>query len=148
MARSSSTRWYAALAALVVFVLLAWLLGSVLRLTEGERVVLRVALVALGLVAAGALLWFLRPRAEPVAAAPAAAGRDEAVAAIAQARAGLPRGAFDARTAVLVVGSRGSCKTTVVTRAGLDAELLAGTAAPTGPTEAPAATDAANVWLA
>ncbi|MBV9879090.1 MAG: hypothetical protein JO180_01275, partial [Gemmatirosa sp.] len=140
MPRSSSTRWYAALAVLVVFVLLAWLLGAVLTLTDGERVVLRVALIALGLVAAGALLWFLRPRGEPIAVA-TGPDRDDALVAVATARARMPRGAFDARPVVLVAGSRGSCKTTVVTRAGLDAELLAGDAG-----EAP--TDAANVWLA
>ena len=76
MARSKSTRWYAALAVLLVFVLLAWLLGGVLTLTEGERVALRVGLVVLGLMAAGSLLWFLRP----------VAGRRTARAAASQSR--------------------------------------------------------------
>ena len=49
MARSKSTRWYAALVVLLAFVLLAWLLGAVLTLTDGERVALRVGLVVLGI---------------------------------------------------------------------------------------------------
>ena len=78
MARSKSTRWYAALVVLLAFVLLAWLLGGVLTLTDGERVALRVGLVVLGLVAAGSLLWFLRPVDEPVDVA-AGPGRDDAL---------------------------------------------------------------------
>ena len=109
MARSKSTRWYAALAVLLAFILLAWLLGGVLTLTDGERVALRVGLIVLGLAAAGALLWFLRPVDEP-AVVQAAPGRDEALAAVAAARARLPRGTFDAKPIVLVLGSQGSCK--------------------------------------
>ena len=145
MARSKSTRWYAALVVLLAFILLAWLLGAVLTLTDGERVALRVGLVVLGLVAAGTLLWFLRPVDEP-AAAPAASGRDEALATVAAARARLPRGAFDAKPIVLVLGSQGSCKTTVVLRSGMDPQLLAGDAPP-AKGEAPKSTSSANVWL-
>ncbi|MDF1505621.1 hypothetical protein PYV61_21905, partial [Roseisolibacter sp. H3M3-2] len=142
MARPAATRWYAALATLIVFVLLAWMLGAVLPLSEGERTVLRVALLALGLVAAAALLWWLRPDAP---AAPAAGpGRDDALTVVTTARAPSPRAAFDARPMVLLVGTEGSCKSTVVARAGLDAELLAGD----GAGEAPPATAAANLWLA
>jgi len=144
MARSKSTRWYAALAVLVAFILLAWLLGGVVPLTDGERVALRVGLIVLGLVAAVALLWFLRPVDEPtVAAAP---GRDDALAAVAAARARLPRGAFDAKPIVLVLGSQGSCKTTVVTHSGTDPQLLAGDAPP-AKGETPKSTANANVWL-
>jgi type VI secretion system protein ImpL len=145
MARSKSTRWYAALVVLLAFVLLAWLLGAVLTLTDGERVALRVGLVVLGLVAAGALLWFLRPIDEP-AAAPAASGRDEALATVAAARARMQRGAFAAKPIVLVLGAQGSCKTTVVMRSGTDPELLAGDAPP-AKGEAPKPTSSANVWL-
>ena len=145
MARAKSTRWYAALVVLLAFILLAWLLGAVLTLSDGERVALRVGLVVLGLVAAGALLWFLRPVDDP-AAAPAASGRDEALATIAAARARLQRGTFDAKPIVLVLGSQGSCKTTVVMRSGTDPQLLAGDAPP-AQGEAPKSTPNANVWL-
>jgi type VI secretion system protein ImpL len=142
MARPAATRWYAALATLLVFVLLAWLLGAVLPLTEGERTALRVGLLALGLIAAAALLWYLRPDAP--AAPVAGPGKDDALVAVAAARARLPRGAFDQRPLVLLVGTEGSCKTTVVTRAGLDTELLAGDAVG----DTPPTTKAANLWMA
>src|SRR5688500_8134279 len=145
MARSKSTRWYAALAVLLAFILLAWLLGGVLALTDGERVALRVGLVVLGLVAAGALLWFLRPVDEPIDI-PASPGRDDALAAVAAARARLPRGALDAKPIVLVLGSRGSCKTTVVAQSGTDPQLLAGDA-PAGKGDAPPPTAGANLWI-
>ena len=145
MARSKSTRWYAALAVLLAFVLLAWLLGGVLTLADGERVALRVGLLVLGLVAAGSLLWFLRPVDEPIDI-PAGPGRDDALAAVAAARARLPRGALDAKPIVLVLGSQGSCKTTVVTQSGTDPQLLAGDA-PAAKGDAPPTTAGANLWL-
>jgi type VI secretion system protein ImpL len=145
MARSKSTRWYAALAVLVAFILLAWLLGGVLTLTDGERVGLRVGLIVLGLAAAGALLWYLRPVDEPVLEK-ASSGRDDAIAALAAARARLSRGALDAKPIVLVLGSQGSSKTTVVTHSGTDPQLLAGDAPPAAG-DAPKATAGANVWL-
>jgi type VI secretion system protein ImpL len=145
MPRSPQTRWVAAAAALFVFALAAWLLGAAFTLTAGERAVLRGGLVVLGVALAAALVWFLRPTA-PVAA-PRAAG-DDALGALAAARARLGRGAFAVRPVVLVVGTAGSCKTTVVTRAGLDPVLLAGDAPATAPGAAPPPTAAANVWLA
>ena len=143
MARPASTRWYAAIAALVVFLLLAWLLGEVLPLTPPERTVLRVGLVVLGLIAAVSLLWFLRPDAPGPRAA---TGGDDALVAIRTARARLPRGvgSFDRRPLVLLVGTQGSCKSTVMVRSGLDAELLAGDVT----NDAPASTAAINLWLA
>jgi type VI secretion system protein ImpL len=145
MARNASTRWYAAIAALVVAILIAWLAGGVLTLTPGERVVVRVAFIALGLIAAAALLWFLRPADGPELPAAAAAG-DEALTAIAAARARMPRGAFDAHPMVLVVGPAASCKTSVIVHAGMDPELLAGD--DVRGTDAPPSTKAANLWLA
>jgi type VI secretion system protein ImpL len=137
------TRWVAALAALAVFSLAAWLFGSVLTLSPVERTWLRAALLALGTLLAGALLWFLRPGAP----APRRAG-DDALNALAAARGRLGRRAFDRRPVVLVAGTVGSCKTTLVARAGVDAVLLAGDPAPAAPGDAPAPTAAANVWLA
>ncbi len=146
MARSKSTRWYAALAVLLAFILLAWLLGGVLTLTDGERVALRVGLVVLGLVAAGSLLWFLRPVDEPIDVA-AGPDRDDALAAVAAARARMPRGALDAKPVILVVGSHGSCKTTVVAHSGTDPQLLAGDAPATTTGNAPPSTAGANLWV-
>jgi type VI secretion system protein ImpL len=145
MARNSSTRWFSALAVLIVFVLLAWLLGAVLTLSDAERVALRVGLLALGIVAAAALLWYLRPQDEPLVATPGAP-RDDALVAIATARGRLPRGAFDSKPLVLVVGTDASCKTTLVTQAGINPQLLAGDA-PVASGSAPPPTAAANLWL-
>lgn len=144
MARNPSTRWYSALAVLIIFVLLAWLLGAVLTLTDGERVALRVGLVALGLIGACALLWYLRPQEESVVA-PTDTKGDDVVATVAAARARLPRGVFDSKALVLVVGTEGSCKTTLVARSGTDPELLAGDA--TAGSDISAKTALANLWL-
>lgn len=140
MARSSQTRWYAAIAVLVVFVLLAWLLGAVLTLTDGERTVLRVGLLFLGLLAAAALLWYLRPGADALPERSKDDERDDLTTVVDAARARLPRGAFDGMPLVLVAGIEGSTKTTVVTKSGLDAQLLAG--------DLEGSTAAANVWVA
>src|SRR5688500_13723791 len=144
MPQSRQTRWFAALAALVVFVLLAWLLGAVLTLTDGERVIVRVGLLTLGLIAAVALLWFLRPTDQPVVAA-GGEQKDDALLAVESARGRVGRGAFDQSPLVLVLGTEGSAKTTIVTRAGLDADLLAGDATG-GSSDRPAATAGVNLW--
>ena len=104
MPRSPQTRWVAALVALVVFLLAAWLFGSALVLTDPERAVLRVGLVVLGLLLAAALLWYLRPAAAGVPAPPRRA-HDDALGALAAARARLGRGAFGSRPGVLVAGA-------------------------------------------
>src|SRR5436189_4659675 len=106
MARSKSTRWYAAFVVLLAFILLAWLLGAVLTLSDGERVALRVGLVVLGLVAAVALLWYLRPQDE-VIVAPSSSGGEDLIAIVTAARARLPRGVFARKALVLVTGAQG-----------------------------------------
>jgi type VI secretion system protein ImpL len=141
MAGSNSKRWIAALVALVVFIVLAWVLGVYVPLTDGERLWLRVGLVTLGVITAGALAWFLRPQGPP---APSKQ-KDDALVSVATARARMPRGAFDAKPLVLLVGTEGSCKTTVVQRAELDPELLGGEAL--GGDGPPAPTASANLWL-
>ncbi|HEY0780535.1 MAG TPA: type VI secretion system protein, partial [Gemmatirosa sp.] len=146
MTRSPQTRWIAALAALLLFLLSAWLFGSALVLTDAERTVLRVGLVVLGVLAAAALLWWLRPSAAPTPAPNPT--KDDALGALTAARARLPRGAFDARPLVLIVGATGSTKTTIVARSGTDPALLAGDAPVLGPGDAAPPTAAANVWAA
>ena len=140
MAGNKSTRWYAAIAALVVFIILAWLFGSVLTLTDAERTGLQVGLVVLGLIAAVALLWYLRP-GEPAPAATREGG-DDALLALDAARTRASRRTFDRMPVVFVMGTTGSCKTSIVTHGELDLELLAGDAAADPPTP----TTAANFW--
>lgn len=111
---------------LLVYLLVAWLLGGWLGLRGWELWVLRSLLLFLGLAAAGLVFWYLSKRgAEPAQA-------DELDAAIATANARLsssrvPGGAsLNALPLVLVVGPTGSTKTTTVVRSGLNPDLLAG----------------------
>lgn len=132
-------RFLAAGAALVLFLVAAWISSATMTLTPTERWVLRIVLAVLGLAAAGLILWFMRPKATDDSAVDTSG--DDALATISAARKRLPRGTFDQRPLVLLLGSTGSCKTTVVTRSGLDPELLAGEA-----TGDDAATQAVNLW--
>ena len=140
MAVNKATRWYAALAALIVFILLAWLFGSVLTLTDGERTGLRVGLVVLGLIAAVSLLWYLRP-GEPAPTA-ARGTTDDAQTALDAARTRATRRAFDRMPLVFVVVTKGCCKTSLAAHSELDLEQLSGDAA----SEPPTPTTAANFW--
>ncbi len=137
--KKPATRWIAAGVVLLLFVAAAWLLGNLLTLSTTEQWILRIGLVLLGVAAAAMLWWYLRPREAPDPNIDTSG--DDAVQTIAEARKRLARGAFDQRPLVLLLGSSSSCKTTVVTRSGLDPELLAGEA-----TGADAPTAAVNVW--
>jgi type VI secretion system protein ImpL len=132
-------RFLAAGAALVLFLVAAWVASATMTLTPTERWVLRIVLAVLGLAAAGLIVWFMRPK--PTDDTAVDTSGDDAIATIQSARKRLPRGTFDQRPLVLLLGATGSCKTTVVTRSGLDPELLAGEATGTD-----AATEAVNVW--
>lgn len=142
MALSKNTsRWLIAAATLLLFLLLLVALEKSLTLDATSVWVVRIGFVLLGLVAAGAVLWFLRPQeAEPVLDP-----GDDVLLAIGAARARLPRGAFASRAMVLVLGPQGSAKSTIVARSGGDPELLAGDV-PSGANEVPPATKTANVW--
>ena len=139
--RKPFVRWVLAAAVLLVFVLVVVLIERSVRLDVLTTWGLRVGLVLLGLIAAGTILWYLRPQdAEPVLDS-----GDDVLLAIGAARARLPRGTFFNRALVLVLGPSGAAKTTVVARSGGDPELLAGDA-PAAASDAPVPTKAANVW--
>jgi type VI secretion system protein ImpL len=139
MPRSKPLALVAALLVLLVFVAAAWLLGSAATLGDGERRAIRVALALLGVTAA-ALTWrLLRPRAP---AAPAAAP-DDALVAVAAARARLPRGGFDARPLVLVLGSEGKRQD----HRGRALRARSRAAGRRGGGTEPVPTRAVNVWL-
>ena len=138
--RKPATRWIIAGVVLLFFVLLMVLLSFMLTLDPVSTWVLRIGLVVLGLIAAGAILWYLRP-ADDV---PLDAG-DDVLLALQSASAKLPRGSFLSRPMVVVVGAEGSAKTTLVARSGGTPELLAGEA-PTAVTDAPVPTKTVNVW--
>src|SRR5690606_14824132 len=104
--------------------------------------IVRVAFILLGLVTAGAILWFLRPVKEAAAGAV-----DDASLVIKAAQSRLPGGNLTSRAIVLVIGPENATKTTLVARSkSANPELLAG-AAPTAVTEAPVPTRDLNLWL-
>lgn len=139
--RKPYVRWIIAAAVLLLFILIMVVLDRTMTLDTVSRWLLRIGFVVLGLIAAGAIVWFLRPRdAEPPKDL-----SDEVLLNINAARERLPRGQFAKRPMVLLIGPQGAAKTTVVTRSGGDPELMAGDA-PKSTFEAPASTKSANLW--
>lgn len=136
-----STRWLLAGATFAAFLLLLIILDRTLTLDATGRWTMRVGLVVLGAIAAGALLWYLRPQED----VPMDTG-DDVLLAIHGASTRLPHGTFLQRPMVLVLGAQGSAKTSVVARSGGAPELLAGLA-PTAPNESPQPTRTVNVWV-
>ncbi len=140
-ARKPSFRWIVAIAVLLLFVIVMIVLDRTMTLDTLEHWVLRIGFVLLGLIAAGSLLWYLRPAdAEPVLDP-----SDDLLMTLGAARARLPHKSFGARHVVLVLGPEGAARTTLVARSGGNPESLAGDGAP-GPTEAPTPTSKVNVW--
>ncbi len=141
-ARKSYVRWLFAALTLLFFIVVLVVLERVVSLTPGALWGLRIGLILLGLIAAGAILWYLRPDhgAETVLDM-----GDDVLATLNGARARLPRRNLTSLPLVLVVGSEGSTKTSLVARSGGDPELLAGSS-PSQPGELPAPTTAATVW--
>ena len=137
---SRTTRWLASLGVLVAFILIALVAIWLLKLTGGERTAMLLGLAVLG-AAGGMLTWHLLRPSDAVSRAE----RDDAILALRQAADRLPRGELLQKSLVLMIGPATSTKTTLVTRSGLDPQLLAGDARATGPEEP---TKAANIWLA
>jgi len=136
-----ATRWIVAGAVLLFFIILLVILDKTLNLDPVAQWVMRIGLIVLGFVGAGAVLWYLRPEED----VPMDTG-DDVLLAIHGASTRLPRGTFLDRAMVLVVGPQGSAKTTLVSRSGGAPELIAGQA-PTGVNEAPVPTKTVNVWV-
>lgn len=140
--RKPATRWLIAAAVLLLFLVVLVVLERTLTLDATSTWALRLGLILLGLVAAGAILWYLRPQEQEPVLDPG----DDVLLVIGSARARLPRSSFGSRPLVLVLGPEGSAKTTLVSRSGGDPELLAGEAA-RGANEVPPSTKTANVWV-
>lgn len=139
--KNKSLRWIIAAVILLVSVVLIVVLEKTMTLDTTATWVVRIGFLLLGLIAAGAVLWYLRPQdAEPVLDP-----GDDVLLAIGSARTRLPRGGFASRTLVLVLGPEGSAKSTMVARSGGDPELLAGDV-PAGANDVPPSTKTANVW--
>jgi type VI secretion system protein ImpL len=139
--RKPYLRWLLAAVTLLVFLIVLVALERLVALEPSARWGLRIGLVLLGLIAAGAILWFLRPQDEE----PVIDTGDDVLLAIGGARSRLPKKNLTSRPLVLVLGPEGGAKSSLVARSGGDPELLAGQA-PAQPTDAPTPTVTANVW--
>jgi len=135
-------RWLMAAAVLLLFVVVMIVLDRTMALDDLSRWVLRIGFVVLGVIAAGAVLWYLRPQDEEPAIDPG----DDILLTIAGARARLPKRSFGNRPVVLVIGPEGSSKTTLVARSGGDPEQIAGDPSAKS-NDVPATTKTANVWV-
>ncbi|HXE59577.1 MAG TPA: ImcF-related family protein [Gemmatimonadaceae bacterium] len=142
--------WLIATAVFLVFVIAVWFLGPALHLKSPDIWVFRAGLWVLGAAAAGFVVWYFLRQLAP---APASGTRtDDIDAAMNAARAQLAASRASGKSTtlarapmVILLGSEGSAKTTVVVRSGLEAELLAGSVS-RDDTVAP--TKGVNVWYA
>jgi len=134
---------------LLIYALLAYLLGSWLHLYGWKLWVFRFALWFLGIVAFGLIYWFTKQSRE--AAEEQEVGDEDLDSTLAEARSRLvasptaPSAKLSDLPLVLLVGPEGSTKTSAVVHSGLDPELLGG-AVFHGDTVAP--TPGVNLWYA
>jgi len=137
--------------ALLVYLALAWTMGSLLHLAGGTFYILFTILAFLGLAAAAILIWWFKFRQAQTTLAPGGAqtpsdGDDEIDALIRDAEARLAKGAkLSGLPVVFVLGEAGSTKTTTILHSGLEPELLAGQ---THQDNNVVPTRAANLWFA
>ena len=119
---------------LLGYIVLAWFVGTWLHLHGVQLWVLRVLLWLIGFIGAGAFIWFHRKNSGGHAISPDAGGAMgpeidqrvhealERLRAIVRSRSAN----FGDQTLVLVLGPAGASKTSVVTKSGIDADLLSG----------------------
>lgn len=134
--------WLIAVATFLAFLAAAALATKLVHVGPREAWILRIALIVLGLLCAAVVFVFLARKAKRQ---PAAAD-DEIDAAVGAAQDRLSAAAnakLGRLPMVLVLGPTGGTKTTVVTRSGLEPELLAGQVS-RGDAVVPTA--AVNVW--
>jgi type VI secretion system protein ImpL len=122
----SARAWIGGSGVLLLFVLIAWIAGALLGLEGRALWLLRGGLLLLGVLGAAVaarILWVTGPAPDE--------GPDDVALALAAARERLARSSAPSSRLgrlplTLVVGPRGSTKTTLVARTGLEPELLAG----------------------
>jgi len=130
-----------------------WFAGLLTADKGSDRLVLRIGLAAIVLIAAAAIAWFLAQKKKPTVELPISAGQPsgeiEGILREAEERlaAGqLAQGAkFGNLPILLVLGPASTAKTTVVVHSGLEPELLAGQVYQDN---AIASTALANFWFA
>ncbi len=135
---------------LILWLLLAWFMGSWLHLQGTNLWILRIALAVIGLIAFGILIWWFIVRDKQRAALlPPTAGGDEIDTLIREAETRLQSSELGRNARVgnlplyLLVGETGSAKTSVVLHSGLEPELLTGQAVQE---RVPVPTRLANLW--
>jgi type VI secretion system protein ImpL len=138
-------------AALVGYLVLAWITGSFLHLDTTRFYLLFAILSALGISGAAVFIWYRSRKTSSgdssadASAAPAHSDQ-EIDALIREAEARLPKGTrLAGLPVVFVVGDTGSTKTSTVLHSGLDPELLAGQ---THQDNNVVPTRTANIWFA
>lgn len=140
--------WLASGAILLLFAVAAWLLPRMLDIGGARAGILRGGLILFGIVAAVLTLLLLRARARAGSDKDGSDDVDQVIAA-AEARLAASSLTSESRLArlpiALVLGPRGSTKTSVLMNSGLDPELLAGEVV-RGDAVIP--TDPVNVWYA
>src|SRR5579883_1781721 len=135
-----------AIAVFVIFVVIGWTAAVLLHLKGSNFWILLGAFAALGLIAAGALLWWLRAR-QPEAAE----GEQEIDLLMRQAESRLKSSRLGRQAAlgklpvILLLGETGVGKTSVMLGSSLDPELLAGQVSQDNKV---APTRAVNLWFA
>ena len=142
--------------AMAIYTGLVLWISSALGLPSNKAWVLRIVLIAIGLIALGVILWVIKlKKAKPKPAdegGQPAAGRSpdeiDYLVGIAESKlksAKLTKGRIGTLPALLLVGEAGSGKTSVALNCGLDPEHLAGQIFQG---DAVAATDSINLWFA
>ncbi len=149
--KKTTTVWILVAAVFAIFFLLGLFLPGLLGLEQaGDRWILRGGLWLLGTVAA-ILLWFWRmpPAKRAAALEPDQGDEIDVILSAARNRLASAQGKQAAKLGriplLLVAGPGSSAKTTIVTRSGLEPELLAGEVHREG---AVVPTSALNVWIA
>ena len=124
-------------AVLLVYLVLAWLLGGWLGLEGTQLWVLRIGLMLIGVAAAGAVIWYVRKNKSAAGGggaddAAGGSGDEEVNQLIRDAEARLAGAKIEqgARIgnlpAIFLVGDAGSTKTSILLNSGMEPELLAG----------------------
>jgi len=116
--------------ALLVWIVLAWMIGTWLKLTGMDLWLLRGGLILIGIVGAVGFLWLRR--AEQGGATASGSGSGEVDGAFREADTRLQSPALHAEAKVshlsclLIVGEERSAKTSIAVHSGLEPELVAG----------------------
>jgi type VI secretion system protein ImpL len=122
--------WIFTAISFVVFLLIGWLVPALMHLEGSAAWILRGGIWFLGLIATLLVFLLFNGKAKASPAEPQAKDEIDVVFAAARSRLASAKGKAGARFGrmplIIVAGPGGSAKTTVITRSGMEPELLAG----------------------